>query len=109
MGYLSTGAKRISDLSNPAFSPNARKPRRGGGVTASKFEPRDASVLGAEISLVDALRPLCARRMGPRQVTTGVYLVGLAAHRKGKRVTLDHSVFSLLPEKGAERGTVLIV
>jgi len=61
-----------------------------------------------EVSLIDSLEPFAQKLAGHQQVTDA-YLLGLAIHKKGKLVTMDRGVRTLLPEKSTERDFVVLI
>jgi hypothetical protein len=50
------------------------------------------------VGFVTAVQPFPGRLLGHQQVTDA-YLLGLAMHKKGKLVTMDHAVLALLPAR----------
>lgn len=104
--FTQTSFVRI--LSNPAFSPNALTPadalvllQSNLGHPAHQFWPDDLGLLQA----VGRFQP---RIVGHQQVTDA-YLLGLAIHKRGKLATLDRALLSLLPERSAERDSVVVI
>ena len=61
-----------------------------------------------EVSLIDSLEPFTQKLAGHQQVTDA-YLLGLAIYKKGKFVTMDRGVRTLLPEKSPERHFVVLI
>ena len=61
-----------------------------------------------DISFVQAPEPFVARLKGHQQVTDA-YLLGLATHKKGKRVTMDRAVRALLPDKSSEGNLLILI
>jgi predicted nucleic acid-binding protein len=57
---------------------------------------------------VTAIASCAPRNVGHQQVTDA-YLLGLALHRKGKLVTLDSSIASLLPVKNPARDSITLI
>lgn len=101
-----TGFVRI--LSNPAFSANALTPMDALTLLRANLAHPAHRFWADEISLVDSLQPLAQKLAGHQQVTD-VYLLGLAMHKKGKLVTRDRGVRTLLPEKSPERDFVVLI
>jgi toxin-antitoxin system PIN domain toxin len=94
-------------LSNPAFSPNALTPGDAHVLLEANLGHPAHHFWADEISFVRALEPFVARLTGHQQVTDA-YLLGLAMHKKGKLVTMDRAVRTLLPEKSQE-GNFLVL
>jgi uncharacterized protein len=85
-------------LSNPAFSPNSLSPRDALALLQTNLSHEAHQFWPDELSLVQALSSLASQLDGHQQITDA-YLLGLAMHRAGKLVTMDKSIFRLLPEK----------
>jgi uncharacterized protein len=88
-------------ISNPAFSPNALNP-----VNAARLLEDNLKIPGHvfwpdAISFPQAMRNLESRFTGHRQ-TTDLYLLGLAAHNKGRLATLDKGIRAWAPEELVE-------
>ena len=61
-----------------------------------------------EVSLIDSLQPF-VQKLGGHQQVTDAYLLGLAIHKKGKLVTMDRAVRTLLPNRSPERDFVILI
>lgn len=61
-----------------------------------------------DIPFTEAVQAFASNLVGHRQATDA-YLLGLAIHNKGKPVTLDRAILTLLPEKSAERESVVVI
>jgi len=101
-----TGFVRI--LSNPAFSPNALTPAPALALLQANLGHPAHRFWADELSFIQALEPFHPRLTGHQQVTDA-YLLGLAMHKKGKLATMDRAVFTLLPEKSADRGFIELI
>ena len=95
-------------LSNPAFSPNALTPRDALLLLESNLAHPAHEFWTDDLGLVQAFEPLARNLKGHQQVTDG-YLLGLAIHKKGKLVTMDRAVRTLLPEKSPDRDIVVLL
>jgi uncharacterized protein len=95
-------------LSNPAFSPNALTPADALMLLEANLGHPAHRFWADEISFVEALKPFVPRLTGHQQVTNA-YLMGLAIHKKGKLVTMDRAVRSLLRDKGPEGDSVILI
>ena len=102
--FTQTAFVRI--LSNPAFSPHALTARDALGLLLSNLGHPNHQFWAASIPVGDAITRVGARLQGHRQIIDA-YLVGLAAHRKGKFATMDGGVIGLVGE--AYRGVVEFV
>jgi toxin-antitoxin system PIN domain toxin len=104
--FTQTAFVRI--LSNPAFSPDALTPSDALALLRSNLAHPGHQFWPDEVGLLDALARTQSRITGHQQVTD-VYLLGLALHRKGRLVTLDSSIASLLPEKSPDRDSIVSI
>jgi len=87
----------VRTLSNPSFSPHAIVPSHAVSLLQSYLRHPRHDFWADDLTVVHALEPLASRLRGHQQVTDA-YLLGLAIHKKGKFVTMDRGVLSLLPE-----------
>src|SRR5690242_1005480 len=90
-----TGFVRI--VSNPAFSSDAVSPEEAVSVLAANLQHRSHQFWADGIGIEEATQAFRHRVVGHQQITDA-YLLGLAAHHKGKLATLDRSVAALLPD-----------
>jgi toxin-antitoxin system PIN domain toxin len=95
-------------LSNPAFSPNALTPGDALTLLQSNLAHPAHRFWADDVSLEEALEPLTQRLAGHPQVTDA-YLLGLTIEKKGKFVTLDRGVRTLLPDRSPERDSVVLI
>lgn len=95
-------------LSNPAFSPNALTPGHALVLLEANLRHPAHRFWTDEVSFVEALEPFVPKLTGHRQVTDA-YLLGLAMHKKGKLVTMDRAVRTLLPDKGAVDDFLILI
>jgi toxin-antitoxin system PIN domain toxin len=95
-------------LSNPAFSANALTPTDALTVLQANLAHPAHRFWADELSLIDSLEPFAQKLEGHQQVTDA-YLLGLAIHKKGKLVTMDRGVRTLLPEKSPDRDFVVLI
>jgi len=98
----------IRILSNPSFAPNALSPAEAIRLLEEIVARPGHRFWPFEIGVVQAIRQFLPRIQGYRQISDA-YLLGLALHHRGKLVTLDQGVPSLLPEKSSERGHVVVI
>lgn len=95
-------------LSNPAFSPNALTPGDALTLLQTNLAHPAHRFWADDVSLEEALEPLTHRLAGHPQVTDA-YLLGLTIEKKGKFVTLDRGVRTLLPDRSPERDSVVLI
>jgi toxin-antitoxin system PIN domain toxin len=95
-------------LSNPAFSPNALTPGDALTLLQTNLAHPAHRFWADDVSLEEALEPLTHRLAGHQQVTDA-YLLGLTIEKKGKFVTLDRGVRTLLPDRSPERDSVVLI
>jgi toxin-antitoxin system PIN domain toxin len=95
-------------LSNPAFSPNALTPGDALTLLQTNLAHPAHRFWADDVSLEEALEPLTQRLAGHQQVTDA-YLLGLTIEKKGKFVTLDRGVRTLLPDRSPERDSVVLI
>jgi predicted nucleic acid-binding protein len=103
-----TQAAFVRIVSNPAFSRNAVSPRDALVVLGRALEHPSHRFWIEDISVSKALAQFGRRLLGHQQVTDA-YLLGLAIHKKGKFVTFDHSMTSLLAEESAAGGRLALL
>jgi hypothetical protein len=104
--FTETAFVRI--LSNPAFSLDALTPADAIALLQSNLTHPAHQFWPDDIGLLDAIASCAPRIVGHQQVTDA-YLLGLALHRKGKLVTLDSSIASLLPVKNPARDSITLI
>ena len=95
-------------LSNPAFSSNALTPADALVLLKSNVAHPGHQFWPDDIGLLDAIARCQSRLVGHQQVTDA-YLLGLAIHKRGKLVTLDSSIASLLPEKSPDLDSIVAI
>ena len=103
-----TQAAFVRIIANPAFSPDAVTPQGAAKLLAANLKHPSHRFWADEVSLIDSLEPFAQKLAGHQQVTDA-YLLGLAIHKKGKLVTMDRGVRTLLPEKSTERDFVVLI
>ena len=103
-----TQASFVRILSNPTFSANALTPMDALTLLRANLAHPAHRFWADEVSLIDSLEPFAQKLAGHQQVTDA-YLLGLARHKKGKLVTMDRGVRTLLPEKSPERDFVVLI
>jgi uncharacterized protein len=103
-----TQASFVRILSNPAFSANALTPTDALTLLQSNLAHPAHRFWADEVSLIVSLQPFAQKLAGHQQVTDA-YLLGLAIHKKGKLITMDRGVRTLLPEKSPERDFVVLI
>lgn len=95
-------------LSNPAFSPDALTPADAIALLRSNLAHPTHQFWPDDLGLLDAMAS-CEGRITGHQQITDAYLLGLALHRKGKLVTLDSSIVSLVSEKNVAREAITLI
>jgi len=103
-----TQASFVRILSNPTFSANALTPTDALTLLQANLAHPAHRFWADEVSLIDSLEPFAQKLVGHQQVTDA-YLLGLAIHKKGKLVTMNRGVRTLLPEKSPERDFVVLI
>jgi uncharacterized protein len=104
--FTETAFVRI--LSNPAFSPDALTPADAVALLRSNLAHPAHQFWPDDVGLLDAIA-YCEPRIVGHQQITDAYLLGLALHRKGKLVTLDSSIASLVSEKNPARDAITLI
>lgn len=104
--FTQAGFVRI--MSNPAFSRDAVSAQEAVRVLEANVQHPSHQFWADEISFTQAVMRFGKRLEGHRQVTDA-YLLGLAMHKKGRLVTLDRGVLTLLPAKSSEREFVEVL
>jgi toxin-antitoxin system PIN domain toxin len=95
-------------LSNPAFSPNSLTVNSAIALLESNLVHPKHHFWPDEIGVAQAVERFGARLKGYQQLSDA-YLLGLAIHKKGRLVTLDRGVLSLLPEQSEVRARVVLI
>ena len=95
-----TQAAFVRIVSNPAFSPDAVTPDEAMTLLDANLQHPAHEFWKNGVPFVDAVKTFRTGLVGHRQVTDA-YLLGLAIHNKGRLVTLDRGVLSLLAPAGA--------
>jgi toxin-antitoxin system PIN domain toxin len=95
-------------ISNPAFSPSALTPADALALLHANLRHPSHCFWEDDIPFVQAVATFTNRLVGHQQVADA-YLLGLAIHRKGKLVTLDRAILTLLPENSSERERVVLL
>ncbi len=103
-----TQAAFVRIVSNPAFSKRVVSPRDALEVLSGSLDHPGHRFWTEDIPVPDALAHFGRRLLGHQQVTDA-YLLGLAIHKKGRLVTLDASLASLLPEKSTAKLQVVLL
>jgi predicted nucleic acid-binding protein len=103
-----TQAAFIRIVSNPAFSRRVVSPRDALEVLTGSLDHPAHRFWTEDIAVPDALAHFGRCLLGRQQVTDA-YLLGLAIHKKGRLVTLDACLASLLPEKSSARLQVMLL
>lgn len=99
------GFVRIS--SNPKIIPEAVLPQQALKVLGQMVEHKHHVFWTDDLGLTDRHIPV-VHLMGHRQVTDA-YLLGLAIRRRGRLVTLDESLSSLLPARDPRRSAIELI
>jgi toxin-antitoxin system PIN domain toxin len=92
-------------VSNPQFSPDSVTPMHAETVLAAGLKHPNHHFWPDDLSVSDAIAPLRRNLVGHRQITDA-YLLGLVIFRRGKLVTLDAGITSLLPREIPARSVV---
>lgn len=90
--FTEAGFVRI--ISNPAFSPNSLSPRNALQLLEENLAIPGHVFWPDAISFPSAAYTLLARSFTGHRQTTDLYLLGLAAHHRGKLATLDKGIRS---------------
>ncbi len=103
-----TQAGFVRIVSNPMFSQWAVSPRDALEVLSGSLQHPAHRFWTEDIEVTEALAHFGRRLLGHQQVTDA-YLLGFAIHKKGRLVTLDTSLSSLLPEQSAARARIVLL
>jgi toxin-antitoxin system PIN domain toxin len=103
-----TQAGFVRIVSNPAFSRRPVSPRDALDVLQASLQHRAHRFWTEDIAMPEAVSEFGPRLIGHRQVTDA-YLFGLAIQKKGRLVTLDRSLGSLLPDQGAAKDRLVLL
>ncbi len=95
-------------LSNPAFSLHALTPSDAAILLGANLGHPAHRFWTDDIGFVQALEPFAPRLTGHQQVTDA-YLLGLAIQKKGKLVTMDSAIRTLLPDKSPEGASLVVL
>jgi toxin-antitoxin system PIN domain toxin len=95
-------------VSNPAFSRRPVSPRDALEVLRGSLQHRTHRFWPEDIGIAEAVSEFVPRLVGHRQVTDA-YLLGLAIHKKGKLVTLDRGLESLLQDRDAAKDRLVLL
>lgn len=101
-----TEAGFVRIVSNPAFSRRPVSPQDALLVLRGSLEHRAHEFWSDDLRVSDALAQFGRRLLGHQQVTDA-YLLALAIRKKGRFVTLDSSIRSLLSQDAARHILVL--
>jgi uncharacterized protein len=99
-------AALVRIISDPAFSRDAVSPSQAIKILQSAIQHRLHQFWPDDLGVIEALQTGGKKLIGHQQVTDA-YLLGLAAHRKGKLLTFDRSAMALLPHNGQSSVTIL--
>ena len=84
-------------VSNPAFSPEAVRPRQALAVLQASLEHSSHRLWPDRWGYVALVEPFASTLVGHRQVTDA-YLLALALRQDGKLATFDRGIEALLPK-----------
>lgn len=101
-----TQAAFVRIVSNPAFSRDVANLEDAFKALEQNSRNPLHQFWPDEIGLLEAVQPMRKRMTGHQQVSDA-YLIGLAIHRKGKLITLDRSMATLLPSSERDRVVTL--
>jgi uncharacterized protein len=102
-----TQAGFVRIVSNPQFSRQVVSPLDALQVLEGSVQHASHQFWTEDIGVSMALAQFGSRLVGHRQITDA-YLLALAIHKKGRLVTLDGGVSSLLPARNAEKILVVL-
>ena len=97
-----TQAAFVRIVSNPAFSRDAVTPDEALTLLSANVRHPSHEFWENDIPLIDAVEAFRPRIVGHRQITDA-YLLGLAIRKKGRLVTLDRGLMSLLDSDNGHR------
>lgn len=103
-----TQAGFVRIVSNPAFSRRAVTPGDALEVLRGSLQHPAHQFWTEDIGVNEAVTQFGRRLLGHQQITDA-YLLGLAIHKKGRLVTLDASLPSLLPEQSAAKTRLVLL
>lgn len=94
----STQAAFVRIISNPAFSTDAPNPAEAAGLLEEFLHSPNHQFWNCNLTFARAIRPFRQSFSGHLQATD-IYLLALAIHHKGRLVTFDKAIASLLPDE----------
>jgi toxin-antitoxin system PIN domain toxin len=103
-----TQAGFVRIVSNPAFSRRVVSPADAVEVLEGSLKHPAHRFWTHDIGMSEAVAPFGRRLLGHQQITDA-YLLGLAIHKKGKLVTLDAGLASLLPDQIKGKNALVLV
>ena len=95
-------------LSNPQFSPDALTPQEAVALLETNLTHKAHHFWPDDVGFAEALNSFEGMLQGHRQVTDA-YLLGMAIHHKGRLVTLDRGIVTLVPAKSPWRQKVVLI
>lgn len=103
-----TQAAFIRIVSNPAFSPDAVRPREASDLLITNLMHSSHQFWPDAISFADAVQSFRTKLQGHRQVMDA-YILGLVLHRQARLATLDKAILSLLPDTSVSRSSIALI
>jgi uncharacterized protein len=95
-------------LSNPAFSPHALTPRDAVALLRANLSHPAHHFWADELAVAQAMDASVRGLTGHLQLTDA-YLLALAKAKRGKVVTLDQGMRTLLGNEPAETGSLIVI
>jgi|SRR5581483_2310025 len=95
-------------VSNPAFSASSLTVAEARDLLRVNLEHPSHHFWKDDIPFLRSVEPFENKLVGHQQVSEA-YLLGLAIHNRGKFVTLDRAILSLLPEKNPNRDRIVVI
>jgi uncharacterized protein len=103
-----TQAGFIRIVSNPSFSSRSVSPQDAALVLSGSLAHPAHIFWEEDLEVPSALAQFGRRLIGHQQVTDA-YLLAFAVHKKGKLVTLDSSLGSLMPDAASARNSLILL
>lgn len=103
-----TQAAAVRILSNPSFSPDALTVQEAIVIMSAGLQHPNHQFWADDMGIIQAVKPFQKLLLGHQQVTDA-YLLGLTVHHKGKFVTMDRAVPTMLPQTNGTGSVVEVI
>lgn len=103
-----TQSSAVRIMSNPSVSRDALSVQEAAKILNANLQHSTHQFWPDDLTFPQAIGLLQKQIFGHQQITDA-YLLGLAIHRKGRLVTLDRAVATLLPQNHAFSKSVIVI